>query len=1089
MFYLDPFPKEFLAFLHAIPSTDSPDERPRKRARVGHVDTIPIARESLTLSQPIQAMVVFNEPISRKNVNNHMKLYYDEQHRILDVSSNPRSPNGSFNSRFEVAPSKLAKKLLTILEVLSRSRDKQDDEGALWVRMSIDLDRQQCQDSLKITFELNWNASAYTLRNASQRALSQPVLDTFFEGQIQTRNTTEERLLPQAFYDAAFTPEKDYANVSSITIPGLASSLYPFQHRALQWLLSREGVKWSDASPNGEPVLGPLSPPLATDLPFSFSAARDVNGLPIYVSSLYQIVVRDLTPFHESETAVKGGILAEEMGLGKTVETISLICMHKREGAQASAIKLPRDLRFSGATLIITPATLKNQWISEFSKHAPQLSVKMYDGMKGFVGDAEELISELAGQDVVITTYSVLQAEIHYTEDPPDRSMRHGRKPQRPKSPLIQISWWRVCIDEAQQIESGVSSAAKVARLIPRINAWGITGTPVKEDIKDLWGLLSFLHYEPFVSSMTIWNALITSYGDLFKTLFNRISLRHTKRAVRDELKLPSQKRYVITTPFSVIEEEHYRTHVKQLVQGLGLDEVGTPINEDWDPEDPVIIDQMKRTLAHLRQIVLHASLGPAKFGGGGTEQRKGPRTLEEVLDVMIEKSDSEIRNEQRNYLTLKIERGQVFMHMGRTTDALHIWKQVVDEVEVFEDECRKQLEDELEKAINDGSHDPLKQMEGHDSPNGDDTDQEKAMEKVNECRRKLRSLLYIHHRAHFFIASGYYQMKSNLQTANPQTKDLQDLEEKEVTGYETAKNIRKEILHEARTKALSSMTKIRDNAAAHSFVKLSEVKVPLLDGLENERALHSFELLSDALNAQAELVTEWREIIVQFLMKPLVDEEDKDEITGEEYEDSTQIQDHLMVYTLALRAVIADRQDAITGLENERVRYDTGNAQKQALNGEGHAPKKALELLGRRDQVKPSRHAASFRSIVTDLRELATRLRHKAHGTNRAAIEVGIVEKYQKSAQEQSALQSKAAIALERELDSFVTAMNTRVEYYKQLQVVSDMVTPLDVSQIPDLEEKAQILLRNIEAKQEKVASARPKHRYRESHTHTHTC
>jgi len=49
---------------------------------------------------------------------------------------------------------------------------------------------------------------------------------------------------------------------------------------------------------------------------------------------------------------------------------------------------------------------------------------------------------------------------------------------------LVSLSWWRVCIDEAQMVENWTSNAAKLARMVPRVNAWAITGTPVKDDIQ-----------------------------------------------------------------------------------------------------------------------------------------------------------------------------------------------------------------------------------------------------------------------------------------------------------------------------------------------------------------------------------------------------------------------------------------------------------------------------------------------------------------------------------------------------------------------------------------------------------------------------
>ena len=100
-------------------------------------------------------------------------------------------------------------------------------------------------------------------------------------------------------------------------------------------------------------------------------------------------------------------------------------------------------------------------------------------------------------------------------------------------------------MDEAQMIESGVSNAAVVARLIPRINAWCITGTPVRSDVNDLLGLLVFLRYEPYASTKHVWASLISFHKQDFKKLFNSLALRHSKHSIRDELLLPAQWRYV----------------------------------------------------------------------------------------------------------------------------------------------------------------------------------------------------------------------------------------------------------------------------------------------------------------------------------------------------------------------------------------------------------------------------------------------------------------------------------------------------------------------------------------------------------------
>ncbi|KAI1391186.1 SNF2 family N-terminal domain-containing protein [Hypoxylon trugodes] len=1080
----DSFPTNLLGFLRTLASDtisqDAVESGPRKkRARIDHVESIPIAREFLAIKRPAHSDEPDAEPISYANVQSHMRIQYDDSEHILNFSSIPQSPYGTFKSEVNLGHPQFTKRMLVILEVLSRSRDT-SNEGALWVSVGVELDRKSDKDLLQLSLELNWNSTTYFFRNTYHRALSRRVLDTFFSGHCQGRtDAAEEKMSPQAFYNAAFVPKNDHTNYLSLTAPRLTSRLFPFQRRALQWLLNREGVKWSDrCSSNGKPGLELLHP-TPTGLPLSFSVAKDADGRSVFVSDLYHVVTRDIAPFRQNESDVKGGILAEEMGLGKTVETISLICMHTREGSATIHTYFAADnVRLTGATLIITPLTLQKQWIAEFKKHAPHLRVTVYHGMKGFEGDEDELVSSLVEQNVVITTYNVLQAEIHHTEKPPDRFMRHERKYDRLTTPLTKISWWRVCLDEAQQIESGVSNSAKVARLIPRVNSWGITGTPVKENIKDLWGLLVFLRYEPFASSTAIWEGLITTHKEFFKPLFNRIALRHTKRAVRSELTLPPQKRFVITMPFTAIEEQHYREHFKQLVTNLGLDTNGAPLEDSWDPDDPSTIDMMKRALDQLRQSILHPSLGSTHSLRAQIQKNKPLRTVAEVLDAMIDASESSIRADQRSYLLGQLERGQILENRSKFREAIGVWEKVVEEVKFLEDECRQQLEIELKKLKRTSQDEDIDDTKSTSSQNDEGPDEATAG-RISECRRKLRSMLDIHHRAVFFIASGYYQMKDNLEQTQSDSEQYKLLDEKETSGYETAKNIRKEILHEARSKAFIYIEGLGRKARSQAFVDVPEITVPSLHGLESRRVLDNFQILGFALNAQADLMDQWRECAVQMLIRPLVDEEDEP-VTGNEYEDSTKIQDELMVYTLALRALIADRQDATSGLENERIKYDTKFAEDQAKEGKGHAPKLVLKLLEERKKVKSLSQGISFRGIVTDLRELATKVRHDiSNGSHRAKVELDIVEKQLRAAQEQIAAQNKATTVLERELDVFTTAMNCRVDYYRQLQGVSDTVVPLDMVKIGDWIRALDRIQENDDFLRKKVALAVSKHRY----------
>ncbi|GJC82189.1 putative ATP-dependent helicase C144.05 [Colletotrichum liriopes] len=913
--------------------------------------------------------------------------------------------------------------------------------------------------------------------------MSQRILDIFLpDGTSSATNSGRESWSPLDFYEAAHVPDADDKTALSIEVPELTASLYPYQKKTVQWLLKREGVRWNESNTDSVSSIEDLPAPQDIDGAHSFHKIRDElgTGRLFYVSHLYHVVTTDLAPFQHAEQSVKGGILAEEMGLGKTLEIIGLIALHRRPPTEnAVHTREGAELLTTGATLIVTPDSLRQQWIEELGRHAPHLKVKYYPGRKNIkLETEEELREDLAYQDVVITTYPTLSAELHFAMKPPERSRRQERKYERAGSPLTKISWWRICLDEAQMIESGVTGAAAVARVLPRVNAWGVTGTPVKNDVKDLYGLLNFLRYEPYASSTQIWRALTESHKPLFRSLFGSIALRHTKQLVRHEIAVPPQKRFAITLPFTAVEEQYYSEMFKNMARRCGVDILGAPLQPDWTLQG--YENEMRTWLNRLRQSALHPEIVQRRGNG----RKVGPmRTVEEVLDAMIEQSDNDIRTEHRAYLQARLTHGQMLENSPKVKKALQIWESVKQDAAVLVAECRQELKvvlDELATMRRSTTSGPVQETRD-DASSLDDIDEDGVDDgannaRVGEARAKLRHALDVLHKATFFCANAFFQIKSNTDMTEPDSDEFKKLQQLEDAEYGKAQEIRREILSESHDRAMSLINKLGRQAQGQLFVEIPELTFTEMKGLESGPTLEVLEELYGILNEQANLIDEWREAVIGLLCQALIDEEAEAEVTGEEFTDSTKIQEELIVYVQVLRAAIADRQEAISGLGSALIKHETRVSLAAAEDGDGPAPEKLLALFRLRDGVKPSpdKHG-SLRRAIADLRAIASRLPKDGNG-GRVSTECEIVYRQIRATQAHITSQTKAATALEREVDRFTSAMNARVEYYRQLQAVSDSVAPYEG---PNDNQAVAACVASEERYHNKLDSVKAKHRY----------
>ncbi|KAL8843615.1 MAG: hypothetical protein Q9170_000119 [Blastenia crenularia] len=828
---------------------------------------------------------------------------------------------------------------------------------------------------------------------------------------------------PRDFYDNVFVPDKKIPLSSFPRIDQLTCQLYPFQQRSIDWQLRREQGR-TNTDDAGQ-----------SWLPHGFVKDVDADGKPCYISLFLGMMTSDESLLH-GYSDTRGGILAEEMGLGKTVEMIGLICLHRQKGTlqEDSPVTLPRECT---ATLIITPPAILGQWKNELQTLAPRLKTTTYEGLHSNHPEHNDAyISRFCDHDIVLTTYNILAREIHYAAHVPDRAFRHEKKYERRRSPLTQVKWWRVVLDEAQMIESGVSNAAQVAQLIPRHNAWCVSGTPVKKNSQDLRGLLVFLRFPPYCYSPRLWERLAAERQDILGQIFGTLALRHTKEQIRDDIQLPPQRRVIITVPFTQIEEQNYLTLFNEMCGECGVDTGGNPLSEDWDPNASSTVEKMRSWLLRLRQTCLHAEVGirNRKALGNG----KNPlRTVNEVLEVMTEQNLVALRAEERALLMSKARRGQIFEHAKRSKEALAMWTDTLEECQSLVLEARsrlKQVENNSISLVEDGK---------------DESSSENGVESTpltGAPRQRLRSALELEHMLLFFTANAYYQIKSDEKETKPESAEFQELETLEEEYYEKAKVVRKEILVEARKKADSLINMLHERSREQSFATISKSNPQAnRGGIESRSVLEKLEHVNTIINKQSYLITQWRKRVIKLLSIPLLDQDDTD-VHGDEYEASTQQQDTVYSYVDALRAVVSDFHDIITGQRNLLIEHEMKIALRQAIEGGGHSPELLKELLRMRDDLKPSAGVGSIRGVITDLRELRTALRAQLEkGSLRAGAELGIVNEVLTTVQSLSVDLTKAASALEREVELFTDVMNARLEFYRQLQQISDTVVPYE--------------------------------------------
>lgn len=153
-----------------------------------------------------------------------------------------------------------------------------------------------------------------------------------------------------------------------------------------------------------------------------------------------------------------GACLADDMGLGKTVQTLALLQRLREVGEPRPA-------------LLVCPTSLLGNWRKEASRFTPQLAVMTHHGA-GRDKD-ETFVQQAREHALVLSTYGLLHRDL---------SLFQG------------VEWAVVILDEAQNIKNAETKQAKAARALRAERRIALTGTPVENNIGDLWSIQDFLN-------------------------------------------------------------------------------------------------------------------------------------------------------------------------------------------------------------------------------------------------------------------------------------------------------------------------------------------------------------------------------------------------------------------------------------------------------------------------------------------------------------------------------------------------------------------------------------------------------------------
>jgi len=233
-----------------------------------------------------------------------------------------------------------------------------------------------------------------------------------------------------------------------------------------------------------------------------------------------------------------GACLADDMGIGKTMQTLAMLIRHAPQGP----------------SLVIAPTSVCANWVAEANRFAPCLNLISFGGNK-----RKKILEDASSFDVLICSYGLMQQK-------------------KVTTMLSAVSWQMVVLDEAQAIKNFATQRSRAAMELRAAFKVILTGTPIENHLGELWNLFQFIN-PGLLGSLERFNKTfanpIEKEGDAharkdLKRLIQPFILRRTKAQVLEEL--PPRTEILLDIDLSKEEMAFYEALRQQALERISND-------------------------------------------------------------------------------------------------------------------------------------------------------------------------------------------------------------------------------------------------------------------------------------------------------------------------------------------------------------------------------------------------------------------------------------------------------------------------------------------------------------------------------------